>query len=112
LERSQHVPLRRRRAEQRATHLVEDRLEAAWSRPLKLSNDQRFDQNIGTFIGLYLDPPASAGDVLRQEEPMPSAGTLTPGLPLGPRHLRTMTHDYSRHGTTTLFAALVILKES
>ncbi len=41
---------------------------------------------------------------------MPSAGALTTQLPLGPGHPRTITHDYRRHGTTTLFAALDYLQ--
>jgi hypothetical protein len=50
-----------------------------------------------------------AGAVLPREEPVPGAGAHQPGLPLGVGHIRTKTHDYTPHGTITLFAALSYL---
>ena len=58
-------------------------------------------------IGLYLDPPERALVLCRDEKSQCQALERTqPGLPLGIREIRTKTHDYKRHGTITLFAAL------
>ena len=58
-------------------------------------------------VGLYLDPPAHAVVLSIDEKSQIQALDRTqPGLPLKPGRCGTMTHDYKRHGTTTLFAAL------
>jgi transposase len=58
-------------------------------------------------VGLYLDPPAQAMVLCVDEKSQVQALDRTqPGLPLKPGRAGTMTHDYKRHGTTTLFAAL------
>lgn len=77
----------------------------------KLSNDPRFEEKFWDVIGLYLDPPERALVLCCDEKSQCQALERSqPGLPLGPRHPRTMTHDYKRHGTTTLFAALDYLE--
>jgi len=58
-------------------------------------------------IGLYLNPPDKALVLCCDEKSQCQALERTqPGLPLGIGHIRTQTHDYKRHGTITLFAAL------
>jgi transposase len=76
------------------------------SRTFKLSNDKRFEE-FWDVIGLYLDPPEKALVLCCDEKSQCQALERTqPGLPLGIGHIRTRTHDYVRHGTLTLFAAL------
>ena len=73
----------------------------------KLSNDPNFEQKFWDVIGLYLDPPERALVLCCDEKSQCQALERTqPGLPLGIGHIRTKTHDYTRHGTITLFAAL------
>ena len=73
----------------------------------KLSNDPRFEEKFWDVIGLYLDPPAQALVLCCDEKSQCQALERTQlGLPLAPKRPRTMTHDYIRHGTVTLFAAL------
>jgi len=73
----------------------------------KLSNDPRFAERLDDVVGLYLDPPAHALVLSCDEKSQIQALDRTqPGLPLGRGKTATMTHDYKRHGTTTLFAAL------
>jgi transposase len=73
----------------------------------KLSNDPRFEEKFWDVIGLYLDPPAKAMVLCCDEKSQCQALERTQlGLPLAPKRPRTMTHDYVRHGTVTLFAAL------
>ncbi len=73
----------------------------------KLSNDPHFEQKFWDVIGLYLDPPDRALVLCCDEKSQCQALERTqPGLPLGLGHIRTQTHDYTRHGTITLFAAL------
>jgi transposase len=73
----------------------------------KLSNDPRFEEKFWDVIGLYLDPPAKALVLCCDEKSQCQALERTQlGLPLAPKRPRTMTHDYVRHGTVTLFAAL------
>ena len=77
------------------------------TRTFKLSNDPQFEQKFWDVIGLYLDPPARAVVLCCDEKSQCQALERTqPGLPLGQGHLCTRTHDYYRHGTVTLFAAL------
>jgi len=73
----------------------------------KLSNDPRFEEKFWDVIGLYLNPPDRALVLCCDEKSQCQALERTQlGLPLVPRRPRTMTHDYVRHGTITLFAAL------
>ena len=77
----------------------------------KLSNDPKFDEKFWDVIGLYLNPPERALVLCCDEKSQCQALERSqPSQPLGPRRPRTMTHDYKRHGTTTLFAALAYLE--
>jgi transposase len=77
------------------------------SRTFKLSKDKQFEAKFWDVIGLYLDPPEKALVLCCDEKSQCQALQRTqPGLPLGVGHIRTRTHDYIRHGTLTLFAAL------
>jgi len=76
-------------------------------RTFKLSNDAQFEAKFWDIIGLYLEPPTRAVVLCCDEESQCQALERTqPGLPLGQGHIATRTHDYYRHGTVTLFAAL------
>jgi transposase len=73
----------------------------------KVSNDPMFEEKVTDIIGLYLDPPERAVVLCVDEKSQIQALDRTqPGLPLKKGRAATMTHDYKRHGTTTLFAAL------
>ena len=73
----------------------------------KLSNDKHFVEKVTDIVGLYLDPPDKALVLAVDEKSQIQALDRTqPGLPLKKGRAGTMTHDYKRHGTTTLFAAL------
>ena len=75
----------------------------------KLSNDPRFTEKLEDIVGLYLNPPEHALVLSLDEKSQIQALDRTqPGLPLKPGRGQTMTHDYKRHGTPTLFAALNI----
>lgn len=79
-------------------------------RQFKLSNDPRFIEKLRDVIGLYVDPPAHAIVLSFDEKSQIQALDRTqPGLPLKKGRAGTMTHDYKRNGTTTLFAALNVL---
>ena len=79
-------------------------------RQFKLSTDPQFAAKLRDIIGLYVDPPAHAIVLSLDEKSQIQALDRTqPGLPLKKGRLGTMTHDYKRHGTTTLFAALNVL---
>jgi transcriptional regulator with XRE-family HTH domain len=79
-------------------------------RTFKLSNDPAFEAKFWDVIGLYLDAPDKALVLCCDEKSQCQALERTqPGLPLGVGHIRTKTHDYTRHGTITLFAALSYL---
>src|SRR5438105_1340976 len=76
----------------------------------KLSTDPKFAEKFTDVVGLYVDPPAHAVVLSVDEKSQIQALDRTqPGLPMKPGRAGTMTHDYKRHGTTTLFAALNIL---
>ena len=76
-------------------------------RTFKLSNDPRFEEKLRDVVGLYLDPPHNAAVFSFDEKSQIQALDRTqPGLPMKKGRCATMTHDYKRHGTTTLFAAL------
>jgi transposase len=77
----------------------------------KLPNDPKFEEKYWDVIGLYLDPPEKALILCCDEKSQCQALERSqPGLPLKPGHPRTRTHDYKRHGTVTLFAALDYLE--
>jgi transposase len=79
-------------------------------RRFKLSNDPAFEEKLVDIVGLYLDPPDKALVLSVDEKSQIQALDRTqPGLPLKKGRAGTMTHDYKRHGTTTLFAALNVL---
>src|SRR5262245_51393528 len=82
-------------------------------RQFKLSNDPQFATKLKDIVGLYVDPPAHAIVLSVDEKSQIQALDRTqPGLPLKPGRCGTMTHDYKRNGTTTLFAALDVLDGS
>ena len=81
------------------------------SRTFKVSTDQRFEEKFWDVIGLYLNPPDKALVLCCDEKSQCQALERTqPALPMGIGHIRTATHDYIRHGTVTLFAALNYLE--
>ena len=76
----------------------------------KLSTDPAFTEKLTDVVGLYLNPPDKAVVLCVDEKSQIQALDRTqPGLPMKPGRRGTMTHDYKRHGTTTLFAALNVL---
>src|SRR5919202_1699589 len=80
------------------------------ARTFKLSNDPQFVAKLRDIVGLYLDPPAHAVVLSVDEKGQIQALDRTqPGLPMKKGRCGTMTHDYERHGTTTLFPALKVL---
>jgi len=80
-------------------------------RAFKISNDPNFADKLKEVVGLYVDPPAHAVVLSIDEKSQIQALDRTqPGLPMKKGRCATMTHDYKRNGTTTLFAALDILE--
>lgn len=76
-------------------------------RQFKISNDPNFEEKLVDVVGLYLNPPENAVVLSVDEKSSIQALDRTqPGLPMKPGRAGTMTHDYKRHGTSTLFAAL------
>lgn len=76
----------------------------------KLSNDPRFEEKLIDVVGLYMNPPDNAVVLCMDEKSSVQALDRTqPSLPMVKGRAGTMTHDYKRHGTTTLFAALNVL---
>src|SRR4029453_14935179 len=100
----------------RQTGLSKSSVQRLWSanqlqphrvRDFRLSKDLQFEEKLWDVVGLYLDPPDRALVLCCDEKSQCQALARTqPGLPLGQGHIRTRTHDYYRHGTVTLFAAL------
>ena len=83
------------------------------SRTFKLSRDPRFEDKLLDVVGLYMNPPEHALVLSCDEKSQIQALNRTqPGLPMKRGHAGTVTHDYKRHGTTTLFAALNTLDGS
>src|SRR6056297_200426 len=81
------------------------------TRTFKISNDPNFETKFWDIIGLYLNPPEKALVLCCDEKSQCQALERTqPGLPLGVGEIKTATHDYKRHGTVTLFAALDYLE--
>ena len=79
-------------------------------RTFKLSNDRRFVEKLTDVVGLYLNPPDKAVVLCVDEKSQIQALDRTQAtLPMKKGRAGTMTHDYKRHGTTTLFAALNVL---
>ncbi len=77
------------------------------SETFKLSNDPLLVEKVRDIVGLYLDPPQHAAVFCVDEKPQIQALDRTqPLLPMQPGQIERRTHDYKRHGTTTLFAAL------
>src|SRR5664280_2182539 len=80
-------------------------------RQFKLSNDPAFAAKLKDVVGLYVDPPDHAVVLSIDEKSQIQALDRTqPGLPMKKGRAGTMTHDYERHGVTTLFAALDVLE--
>jgi transposase len=76
-------------------------------RRFKISNDPQFEEKVTDVVGLYMNPPDKALVLCVDEKSQIQALDRTqPGLPMKKGRAGTMTHDYKRHGTTTLFAAL------
>ena len=107
------------RAMARHAGLSKTRVQQLWSRndlkphqvrTFKVSTDPQFESKFWDIIGLYLHPPQKALVLCCDEKSQCQALERTqPGLPLGVGQVRTRTHDYTRHGTVTLFAALSYL---
>jgi transposase len=80
------------------------------TRTFKVSNDPQFAEKLEAIIGLYLNPPEHAIVLCADEKSQIQALDRTqPGLPLKKGRCGTMTHDYKRNGTATLFAAMSTL---
>jgi transposase len=83
------------------------------SKTFKVSNDKKFIEKVIDVVGLYLNPPERALVLCADEKTSVQALDRTqPGLPMVKGRLGTMTHDYKRNGTTTLFAALEMAEGS
>ena len=103
------------RAMAKAAGVAASTVQAIWKahglsphrwRNFKLSNDPAFAEKLADIVGLYVDPPAHAVVLSIDEKSQIQALDRTqPGLPMKKGRAGTMTHDYKRHGTTTLFAA-------
>src|SRR3954464_10678266 len=75
----------------------------------KVSNDPRFEEKLVDVVGLYVNPPTRAAVFSFDEKTQCQAWDRTqPSLPMKPGRAATMTHDYKRHGTIDLFAAMNI----
>jgi len=86
-------------------------LEPHRTRRFKLSRDKHFVEKLTDVVGLYLNPPDKALVLCVDEKSQIQALDRTqPGLPMKKGRCGTMTHDYKRNGTTTLFAALNVLE--
>ena len=110
------------RAMGKAVGLAASTVRAIWKahglsphrwRQFKLSNDPAFAKKLQDVVGLYVSPPAHAVVLSIDEKSQIQALDRTqPGLPLKKGRGPTMTHDYIRNGTTTLFAAFNVLDGS
>src|SRR5271168_2637561 len=102
-----------------AVGVSKDTVQRVWSarglkphriETFKLSNDPRFEEKLVDVVGLYLNPPQKAVVLCLDEKSQIQALDRTqPSLPMKKGRAGTMTHDYKRNGTTTLFAALDVL---
>lgn len=96
----------------RAAGLVGRGLKPHLVKSFKLSNDPRFEEKLIDVVGLYLNPPEKAIVLCMDEKSSVQAlDRNQPSLPMVTGRAATMTHDYQRHGTTMLFAALDVLTE-
>jgi transposase len=87
------------------------RLKPHQTRTFKLSHDPQFVDKLVDVVGLYMNPPDKALVFCVDEKSQIQALQRSqPGLPMKPGRAGTFTHDYKRHGTTTLFAALSVLE--
>ena len=87
------------------------RLKPHQTRTFKLSQDPQFVDKLVDVVGLYMNPPEKALLFCVDEKSQIQALQRSqPGLPMKPGRAGTFTHDYKRHGTTTLFAALSVLE--
>lgn len=85
----------------------ESGLKPHLTKGFKVSNDPRFEEKLVDVVGLYMNPPENAAVFCVDEKSSIQALDRTqPGLPMKKGRAGTMTHDYKRHGTSTLFAAL------
>ena len=104
----------------KAVGVSKDTVQRVWSahglkphlvKTFKVSNDPQFAEKLQDVVGLYLSPPEHALVLSCDEKTQIQALDRTQkGLPLHPGRCGTMTHDYKRNGTTTLFAALNVLE--
>ena len=91
-------------------HWAANGLKPHLVRSFKISRDPQFVEKLEDIIGLYLSPPEHALVVCCDEKSQVQALDRTqPGLPLEKGRAATMTYDYTRNGTTTLFAAMNVL---
>lgn len=100
----------------KAVGVSKDTVQRVWSdnglqphrtKTFKVSNDPRFVEKLVDVVGLYLNPPEHALVLSCDEKSQIQALDRTQkSLPIYPGRLKTMTHDYKRNGTTTLFAAI------
>jgi transposase len=89
----------------------EPQLKPHLRKSFKLSRDPKFLEKRTDVVGVYLTPPQNAVVLCVDEKSQIQALDRTqPGLPLKPGRCGTFTHDYQRHGTTTLFAALQVVE--
>ncbi len=103
-----------------ASGISKDSVQRIWNahglkphliKTFKLSNDPHFVEKLRDVVGLYMNPPEHALILSIDEKSQIQALDRTqPGLPMKKGRAGTMTHDYKRNGTTTLFAALDVLK--
>jgi len=92
-----------------AVHRIwrEHKLKPHRLKGFKVSNALQFEEKLRDAVGLYMDPPEKAIVLSVDEKSQIQALDRTqPALPMKPGTNGTMTHDYKRHGTTTVFAAL------
>jgi transposase len=104
----------------RAQGVSKNTIQLAWqdhglkphlTRSFKLSRDPRFLEKLTDVVGVYLTPPQNAVALCVDEKSQIQAlDRAQPGLPLKPGRCGTYTHDYQRHGITTLFAALHVVE--
>ena len=93
-----------------AASLGRSRIQPHRVETFKLSTDPKFEKKLVDVVGLYMNPPEKAIVLCMDEKSQIQAlDRSQPSLPMKPGRAGTMTHDYKRNGTTTLFAALDVL---
>ena len=80
--------------------------EAACDEDVQTERDPRFEEKLIDVVGLYLNRGASLVLSVDEKSQIEALDRTQPGLPMVPGRCGTMTHDYKRNGTTTLFAPL------